>query len=46
MLPRNSKSGSFSAHGDSGSAVIIVLVEFAVLSPAETDRWMTVTARL
>ena len=22
MLPRNSKSGSFSAHGDSGSAVI------------------------
>jgi hypothetical protein len=43
VLPRNSKSGSFSARGDSGS---MALVEFPVLSLAETEPRMSVTARL
>ena len=44
VLPRNLKSGSFSARGDSRSSM--ALVEFAVLSLAETDRRMIVPARL
>ena len=46
VLPRNSKSGSFSAHGDSGSAVTDGIGSVCGIITAETERRMIVRARL